>query len=286
MISYSNTLPYFKRINNKIIGVQSVRSQRFYSSLNVNKPLPSSVIILTIKDLYDKERVKSYYNTLKSKGGIYSFLNTVNGNQYIGSAKDLYLRLNEHLDNRKSNTALQKAISKYGLDKFHFCVYEYFTYDSKIISSKGLTDLETSYIAKFDFNTLYNFKAIATSMSGYKHTKEAVLKMIKRFENKNNHPMYGKTHTKEAISLISKPGKLNPMYGKKHSEKTKSILSDKKNKYPLGVGVYDLNNNLMLKFKNNVEIAKHFNISKVTVGKYLNNDLIYDKIYKFKPIEG
>lgn len=116
-------------------------------------------------------------------------------------------------------------------------------------------------------------------MLGYKHSEEAVLKMIERFKNKNNHPMYGKTHTKEALSLISKPGILNPMYGKKHSEKTKSILSDKKNKYPLGVGVYDLDNNLILKFKNNVEIAKHFNISKVTVGKYLNNDLLYNKIF-------
>lgn len=33
--------------------------------------------------------------------GIYSFLNKVNGKQYIASAKDLYLRLNEHISNRK-----------------------------------------------------------------------------------------------------------------------------------------------------------------------------------------
>jgi predicted GIY-YIG superfamily endonuclease len=43
-------------------------------------------------------------------------LNT-NGKQYIGSAKDLYLRLNEHLSlaehKKKSNSALQSAILKY-----------------------------------------------------------------------------------------------------------------------------------------------------------------------------
>jgi predicted GIY-YIG superfamily endonuclease len=33
----------------------------------------------------------------KNFRGIYSFLNKVNGKQYIGSAKDLSLRLNEHL---------------------------------------------------------------------------------------------------------------------------------------------------------------------------------------------
>lgn len=45
------------------------------------------------------------------------FINLENGNQYIGSAKDFYLRLNEHLVNKKSNVALQSAFTKYGLDK-------------------------------------------------------------------------------------------------------------------------------------------------------------------------
>lgn len=142
------------------------------------------------------------------------------------------------MEKKKSNVALQNAFDKYGLDKFEFCIYEYFTYESKIISSKALTDLETSYITKFDFNTLYNFKATATSSLGYKHTEEARLKMIEYYRDKNNHPMFGKTHTKESLALISKPGELNPMFGKKHSERAKTIMSEKKNKYPLGVGIY------------------------------------------------
>ncbi|GAA5114499.1 hypothetical protein GCM10023339_20290 [Alloalcanivorax gelatiniphagus] len=35
-------------------------------------------------------------------------------------------------------------------------------------------------------------------------------------------------------------------------------MSDKRNKYPLGVGIYDLDDNLISKFKNNVELAEHF----------------------------
>lgn len=66
--------------------------------------------------------------------------------RYIGSAKGLYLRLIEHLSNKKSNTALQSAILKNGLDNFEFYVYEYFTYYSKVVSNKALTDLDTSYI--------------------------------------------------------------------------------------------------------------------------------------------
>jgi hypothetical protein len=53
-------------------------------------------------------------------------------------------------------------------------------------------------------------------------------------------------------------------------------------KHPEGVGIYDLNDNLISRFKNNVELAKHLNISRVTVGKYLNSGLVYNKTHRFK----
>ena len=54
------------------------------------------------------------------------------------------------------------------------------------------------------------------------------------YKYKNNHPMFGKTHTEETLALISKPGELNPMFGRKHSEATRASMSKKKNKYTLG----------------------------------------------------
>ena len=48
--------------------------------------------------LNGKDSILSYRDTLKNKGGgIYCFINTVDNKQYIGSAKDLYIRLIEHL---------------------------------------------------------------------------------------------------------------------------------------------------------------------------------------------
>jgi group I intron endonuclease len=129
--------------------------------------------------LEDNHVVLSYREVLKNKSGVYCFINTVNDKLYIGSAKDLYLRLIEHLSNRKSNIALQNAMLKHGLDKFNFGVLEYFTYDSKVTSHKALTDLETSYIEKYSFDRLYSFMRTATSLTGYKHTDEAKLKMLK-----------------------------------------------------------------------------------------------------------
>jgi group I intron endonuclease len=74
-------------------------------------------------------------------------VNTVNDKRYIGSAKDFFIRLNEHLkDKNNSNAALQKAFVKYGFAKFKFCIYEYFSCESRIISHKSLTELDTSYL--------------------------------------------------------------------------------------------------------------------------------------------
>ena len=153
------------------------------------------------------------------------------------------------------------------------------------MSHKSLTDLETSYLERFHIDTLYNYTTSALSITGYKHTDEAKSKMIKRYENKENHPMYGKSHTEEALALISKPGELNPMFGRKHSEVTKDKISSKLSKYPLGVGIYDLDGNLIAQFRNNVELAKYLDISRVTVGKYLNSGAIYNKLYYFKVIK-
>jgi group I intron endonuclease len=107
----------------------------------------------------------------------------------MGSAKDLYLRLNEHLSNRKSTRALQTSISKYGLENFNTCIYEYFTYENKTNSFKLLTYLETMYINKFKLSNLYNFFKNASSSEGYKHTDAAKQKMVERFEDITNHPL-------------------------------------------------------------------------------------------------
>jgi group I intron endonuclease len=261
-----------------------INVRRYYSTSldpspgHISTPLPIKVF----SNLDNNEIVISYAEILRNKAGIYCFINTVNNKRYIGSAKDLYLRLIEHIAGKKSNIALQNAILKYGLDKFDFCIYEYFTYHSKVVSHKALTDLETSYIEKYPFDSLYNFMRIATSLEGYKHTDEAKLKMLNRFKDKSNHPMYGKKHTEETLKLISKPGELNPMYGKLHSEETKKKISDRMSKDPYGVGIYDLDDNLIANFKNNIELSKYLNISRVTVGKYLNSGLIYKDQYRFK----
>ena len=95
-MSYLVHTGYFNTIYR--LKVCTIASYRYYStskSDSQSSDLPP-VPILTINNLDNKDCIKSSRILLKDKGGIYSFINTVNGNQYIGSAPDFYLRLNEH----------------------------------------------------------------------------------------------------------------------------------------------------------------------------------------------
>ena len=55
--------------------------------------LATPIPIKVFHNLNNNETVISYNKILRNKAGIYCFINTVNHKRYIGSAKDLYLRL-------------------------------------------------------------------------------------------------------------------------------------------------------------------------------------------------
>lgn len=57
---------------------------------------------------------------------------------------------------------------------------------------------------------------------------------------------------------------------------------ERKNMLACGVGIYDLNNNLIKSFDYATDLANYLNISKVTVSKYLNKGLVYKEMYYFK----
>lgn len=72
---------------------------------------------------------------------------------------------------------------------------------------------------------LYNLTPAAGSLFGYKHTSEAKAKMKAHYQNKINHPMYGKNHIIETKALISKPGSSNHMFGKHIQQKPKKNIN-------------------------------------------------------------
>jgi hypothetical protein len=51
------------------------------------------------------------------------------------------------------------------------------------------------FLKRFDFETLRAPRGPATSLLGYKHTDQAISKMKKYYENKDNHPTLGRACT-------------------------------------------------------------------------------------------
>ena len=93
-------------------------------------------------------------------------------------------------------------------------------------SFKLLTYLETIYIKNLTlaiYIIFFFFLENASSSQVYKHTDHAKQKMVKRLQDKSNHPFWGKHHYEKTKSLISKAGLLNPMFGETHSEESKTI---------------------------------------------------------------
>ena len=232
--------------------------------------------ILPIKIYDNLTNSENFRSDLHRVGGVYGIVNISNPKkikQYIGSSKDLYQRVMDHLKRQGSNRRLQRSIAKYGIKNFKIYIY-YFHSDPLV----KLTDIETEVIKSFPFDSLYNFKKEANSMLGYKHTIRAINKMKLRYKDKTNHPMFGKKHDSFALAKISKPGKLNPMFGKSHSIETKLKMSLSKSKVP--VGLYDINNNLIKTFSNQVELSNFLKLSKSTIGRYLKSEkLILNKYF-------
>jgi group I intron endonuclease len=227
-----------------------------------------------LNNLHIRTTVLSYRNLLNQKSGVYAFINLINGKRYIGSGINLYRRFLDHIVGRSSNILLQRAFQKYGLNNFEFVIYAYSDYDLSLI-----IDLENKFISSFPFTMLYNLTPAAGSMFGYKHSAESIIKMEERFKDKNNHPMFGKTHSIEAKELISKPGALNPMFGKNHTIETREKMSNSKS---TPVTLYNHNNQYILTFKNSIQLANFLNCNKSTIGRYLKSGKCFKGLYYFK----
>jgi len=173
--------------------------------------------------------MKQKIEEIKNIPGVYKIINLKNNKQYIGSTKNLYIRIRDHFDNllknKHSNIHLQKSFNKYGIDTFIFRIIIFCEeFETKRI--------EQHLINKSNFDLLYNMSKNTTSFwEGCYHSEESKNKI--RYTRLKNHYLRGKTyeeyHGKEKSRLlkikISHPGTLNGMFAKKHSEKSKNKMS-------------------------------------------------------------
>lgn len=140
---------------------------------------------------------------------IYKITNLVNGKIYIGKTDNIKKRWNAHktaaINKIPGDYAyFHRAINKYGPDNFKSEIVEEFTSEQRALEA------ETKYIALFDSMNRdigYNRTEGGDGASGYKFSEEDKQKMSAHkkviFIGENN-PFYGKTHTEETRTIISK----------------------------------------------------------------------------------
>lgn len=111
---------------------------------------------------------------LKEKCGIYIITNINNGKRYIGSSKNLYNRLRDHLWDLKSdrhiNSHLQNAWNKYGEENFEYGIL-------CICDEEDKLNKEQFFIDEFspEYNLDYDVKHITRT----ENTKEKISKSLK-----------------------------------------------------------------------------------------------------------
>jgi group I intron endonuclease len=192
--------------------------------------------------------------------GIYSIENVVSGKKYIGSSMNINKRFIAHRSSLKHNrhhcAYLQRAVNKYGIDQFKFCVLE----ETNFATKDEVQALEQVYINEND--NLYNIGSVGGGDNLTNHpNKEDIVRRrtetmltnlellseeerSKRFEHSrgssngnwkngkssklcpvcNSKKIAGSAKTCMACQTYDRKGSNNSFYGKTHSEETLKIL--------------------------------------------------------------
>lgn len=160
---------------------------------------------------------------LKNKSGIYQIRNLVNGKIYVGSTENLFLRKNSHFYTLKKsihrNNKLQNSYNKYGEQNFIFEVIEFIENKNKLLEIEQywiniLNVIEKGYNIQPKAGKICITDEIRKKMSG------------KTPWNKGKTGIYSEeTLQKMKDNACNKHGEQNPFYGKCHTEETKTKIS-------------------------------------------------------------
>lgn len=117
---------------------------------------------------------KSIIKENKGKSGIYRWINKITGKSYIGGSINLGNRIKDYFNYsflvlaKNKNMIIYKSILKYGYSNFKLEIIEYCLKKDVIIREQYYIDL-----VKLEYNILSK----AGSSSGFKHSKESLLKL-------------------------------------------------------------------------------------------------------------
>lgn len=228
------------------------------------------------------------------KSGIYCIKNLITKVSYIGSSKNINLRLKTHLynlrNNKHPNKYLQNSWNKYKEDNFYIKIIEY---------TENLLEREQFYINNIKWNKLYNLTKLVNSGGGDTTKIPLFLldlkgNIIKEFESGINLANYlnvklldySSVNTKQTkykkYRIVSKEfykNNLNIIKSWKSYTSEIKFKSEIYNSYKYEVEF----KNEIKKFKHKIDITKEYNIASSNITrfyKYLNEKNLSEYINK------
>lgn len=214
-------------------------------------------------------------------GGIYQIKNTINNKIYIGSAKNIDIRIKDHkcrLNNNKHiNKKLQNAWNKYGPQGFIFEVLEVVTrFEDLIMREQTYLDClvyASSNDSRFH-NLSYNICRKAGSRLGIKEDEETKIK-----RSKIQKDVMARDSTKEKIRTTNltketKDRRSKASQGRIPNKRTREKMSTSRKKYLSEIGKYSIETR---KKMSDAKIGKDAH-NRIKISQY-TLDLIFIKDY-------
>lgn len=243
------------------IGTLSSRPVNFASFTCAGKRTmstkPSSKLVpvrIYINPDKDKELI---VNENKGRTGIYRWVHIESGKSYIGSSVKLNIRFKQyfnynHISYPKRNLIIYKSLLKYGYAGFRLEILEY-------CSPEILLQREQFY---FDMlSPEYNILKVAGSPLGYRHS-EAAKKLIS-IASKNR-------KVSESTRDLKREALLGKVFDKERIENMRISNTLRKS-----VIVTNKETEEILEFSSMTDAGKYLGISRVSVNKYLLQNIPY-----------
>lgn len=208
----------------------------------------------------------SIINDNKGKAGVYNWLNLISGKSYVGSSINLGKRFQNYfnynyISGSRQNMIIHKALLSYGYSNFKVEILEYCNKDETLAREQYYLDL---------LKPEYNILKIAGSPLGVKHSEATKIKM--RLSGKN------RTYSDEHIKRTKKMFLLRSAESRnKDIERLLEINKDKG--HP--VEVLNIITNEKIIYYSLRKAESELKMSRRTIVKYIENQKIYRKTFKF-----
>jgi group I intron endonuclease len=227
--------------------------------------------------------------TEELKSGIYCIENIVNGKKYIGWAKNIKKRLENHFSplkhNKHKNDYLQKSYNKYGKENFISYIIEEFPPQRELLCLMEIYFI-AYYNSYWEDGGGYNMTRGGDGGIGYTHTdewkKEASERMIVNWDK-----YYEREKSEETLFRLRKPHpsmqrENHPNFGKHPSDETRKkqslshmgkIPSEETKRKQKETLLKNGNPNIGIKYPNST--SKYHFVWKVTYHNKKYGDYVY-----------